>query len=106
MSDLRKGMARHQKYGVTYRERDFTPKRVAVLCSMVLAGTKSHHEIADEIGCAKWSVKRYARQLTLQGYDVPRDKAARCYTHTRERAVEMAKEGDIEGAILEWIPDL
>ena len=104
--NLRKGMARHEKYGVTYRKRDFTEKRVAVLCSMLIAGTKSHHEIAGEIGCAKWSVKRFMRQLRLQGYDVPRDKAARSHTFTRERAVEMAKAGDIEGAMLEWTPDL
>ena len=103
--DLRKGMALHPDYGVTYRTRDFTQKRVAVLCSMLIAGTKSHKEIAAKIGCAKWSVKRFTRQLRLQGYDVPRDKAARSHTFTRERAVEMAKAGDIEGAILEWIPD-
>ncbi|TQE90558.1 MAG: hypothetical protein FKY71_20425, partial [Spiribacter salinus] len=105
MSDLRKGMARHPKYGVTYRKRDFTQKRVAVLCSMLLAGTKSHKEIAAEIGCAKWSIKRFTGQLRLQGYDVPQDKAVRDHVFTRERAVEIAKTGDIEGALLEWTPD-
>ena len=104
-NDLRKGMARHPTYGVTYRKRDFTEKRVAVLCSMLLAGTKSHKEIAAKIGCAKWSIKRYARQLSLQGYDVPRDKAVSDHTFTRERAVEMAKAGKIEEAMLEWTPD-
>ena len=53
MSDLHKGMARHPDYNVTYRKRDFTQKRVSVLCSMLIAGTKSHKEIAAEIGCAK-----------------------------------------------------
>ena len=103
--DLRKGMALHPDYGVTYRKRDFTQKRVAVLCSMLIAGTSSHKEIAAKIGCAKWSVKRFTRQLRLQGYDVPRDKATRDYTFTRERAVEMAKAGKIEEAMHEWTPD-
>ena len=104
--DLRKGMALHPEYGVTYRKRDFTQKRVAVLCSMLIAGAKSHKEIAAKIGCSKWSVKRFTRQLRLQGYDVPRDKATRDYTFTRERAVEMAKAGKIEEAMHEWTPDL
>ena len=103
--DLRKGMARHEKYGVTYRKRDFTQKRVSVLCSMLIAGTKSHKEIAAKIGCSKWSVKQFTRQLRLHGYDVPRDKATRDYTFTRERAVEMAKAGRIEEAMHEWTPD-
>ena len=105
MSELRKGMARHTEYGVTYRKRDFTQKRVSMLCSMLIAGTKSHKEIAAKIDCSKWSVKRFTRQLRLQGYDVPRDKATRDYTFTRERAVEMAKAGRIEEAMHEWTPD-
>ena len=104
-NDLRKGMARHPTYGVTYRKRDFL---------MALRASEQHAaqhrdplfcEIAAKIGCAKWSIKRYARQLSLQGYDVPRDKAVSDHTFTRERAVEMAKAGKIEEAMLEWTPD-